>query len=152
MCMRTCRDAYTNIYIDKVRILINIVKIILLDSQDWHRVESLQQLDSQPANVRINELETVVDELQSELEVKSKEMNTLKNENKVIMDKYVQLKQKHDLKEDDSVKGNYDLIEDDSVKRKDDSIMLPQPTVLDSLEHNLEVHKHQYNYIIIGKY
>ena len=78
------------------------------------------QLDLQPANVRVKELETIVDELQSELQVKSKHMETLKNEKKSVMDKYLQLKRKQNFKEDDSV-------------------VLSQPTVLDSLEDEPEV-------------
>ena len=61
-------------------------------------------MDSQPENVKVKELESIVDELQSELEVKSKDMDTLKNEKKAVMDKYVQLKTKCDQREDDSAK------------------------------------------------
>ena len=76
---------------------------------------------SQPSSIKMKELETIVDDLRSELEVKSKDMDTLKNEKKSVMDKYVQLKRKHNLKEDDS--GMY-----------------PQPSVLDSsLEYDPEV-------------
>ena len=78
------------------------------------------QLDLQPANVRVKELETVIDELQSELAVKSKDMEALKSEKKSVMDKLFQLKRKHNFKEDDSV-------------------MPSQPTVLDSLQHDPEV-------------
>ena len=77
-------------------------------------------MDLQPANVRVKELETIVDELQSELEVKSKDMETLRTEKKSVMDKYLQLKRKGNFKEDDSV-------------------VLSPPTVLDSLEDDPEV-------------
>ena len=75
------------------------------------------QLDSQSENVRVKELETAVDDLQSELEVKSKDMDTLKNENKAVRDKLIQLKRKHDQKEDDSA----------------------LPTASDSLEHEVSI-------------
>ena len=77
--------------------------------------------DSQPSSLKIKELETIVDDLQSELAVKSKEMDTIRNENKSLMEKCVQLKRKHNLKEDNSG-------------------MFPQPSVLDSsLEYDPEV-------------
>ena len=76
-------------------------------------------MDSQPTNVKVKELETVIDQLQSELKVKSKDMETLKREKKSLMDKLFQLKRKHKL--------------------EDDSAMLSQPTVLDSLESNVSI-------------
>ena len=78
------------------------------------------QLDSQHENVRVKELETAVDDLQSELEVRSKHMDTLKNENKAIMEKLIQLKREHNQKEDDSA-------------------MLSQPTASDSLEYEVSI-------------
>ena len=81
--------------------------------------------DLPPVDVRVKELETVVDELRSELEVKSREMDKLKNENKTLTNKYVQLKRKLNVNEDDPA-------------------MASQTTVLDSLEQDPEV----YTYII----
>ena len=78
------------------------------------------QLDSQLENVRVKELQAVVDDLQSELEVKSKDMDTLRNENKALRDKLIQLKRKHKQKEDDSA-------------------MLSQPTASDSLKHEVSI-------------
>ena len=78
------------------------------------------QLDSQPANTRVKELETIVGELESELEVKSKDMDTLRNEKKAVMDKYVQLRTKYDQREDDSAAPS-------------------KPTVLDSQEHEVSM-------------
>ena len=78
------------------------------------------QLDSQPENVRVKELETTVEDLQSELEVKSKDMDTLRNENKAIRNKLFQLKRKCSQKEYDSA-------------------MLSQPTASDSLEHEVSI-------------
>ena len=77
-------------------------------------------MDSQSENVRVKELETAVDELQSELEVKSRNMDTLRNENKAVRDKLFQLKRKHGQKEDDSA-------------------MLSQPTASDSLKHEVSI-------------
>ena len=77
--------------------------------------------DSQPSSMKMKELETIVDDLRSELAVKAKDMDTLRNEKKSVMEKYVQLKRKHNLKEDDSGK-------------------FPQPSVLDSsLQYDPEV-------------
>ena len=78
------------------------------------------QLDSQPANTRVKELETIVGELQSELEVRSKDMDTLRNEKRAILDKYVQVKRKYD-------------------QREDDSATLSKPVELDSLEHEVSI-------------
>ena len=75
-------------------------------------------MDSQPQNVRVKELETAVDDLLSELEVKSKDMDTLRNEYKAVRDRLIQLKRKHDQKEDDSA-------------------MLSKPTASDSLKHEV---------------
>ena len=86
------------------------------------------QLDLPPANVRVKELETIMNELQSELEVKSKAVEILRNENKAIMDRYVKLKRKYDLTEDDSA-------------------VLSQSVVLDPLEYDSEV-----SIITIDKY
>ena len=46
-------------------------------------------------DIRTKELEATVDELQSELEVRSTEMQRLRNEKTAVMDKYIQLKRKH---------------------------------------------------------
>ena len=78
------------------------------------------QLDSQHENVRVKELETAVDDLQSEFEVKSKDMDTLRNEYKAVRDKLIQLKRKHDQKGDNSA-------------------MLSQPIASDSLEHEVSI-------------
>lgn len=69
-----------------------------------------------------------MNELQSELEVKSKAVEILRNENKAIMDRYVKLKRKYDLTEDDSA-------------------VLSQSVVLDPLEYDSEV-----SIITIDKY
>ena len=69
---------------------------------------------------QVKELETVVDELRSELAVKSTEMDKLKNENKTLTNKYIQQKGKLNINEDDPA-------------------MASQATVLDSLEQDPEV-------------
>ena len=86
--------------------------------QDMCNVESSKP-DLAPVGVRfkVKELEIDVDELESELAVKSTEMEKLKNENKTLRDKYIQLK----------------------GKCKDDPAMASQATVLDSLEQDPEV-------------
>jgi len=58
--------------------------------------------------------------MQSELAVKSAEMEKLRSENKSLANKYVQLKRKHNLTEDDSA-------------------MVSQSTMLDSPEQDPEV-------------
>ena len=70
-------------------------------------------------SVRVKELENRVDQLQSELEVKSKAMEGLRNEKKSLINKYTQLKEK------------------DSLKEKD--LTFSQPIMLDSLEDDPEV-------------
>ena len=82
-------------------------------------VENLK-LDLPPVDVRVKELETTIDELQSELAVRSTEMDKLRNEKKSLTNKYVQLKRKLNVNEDDST-------------------MASQTTVLDSLEQEPEV-------------
>ena len=77
-------------------------------------------MDSQHENVRVKELEIAVNDLQSELGVKSKDMDTLRNEYKAVRDRLIQLKMKHDQKEDDIA-------------------MLSQPTTFDSLEHEVSI-------------
>ena len=76
--------------------------------------------DLPPVDVRVKELETAVDELRSELAVKSTEMDKLKNENKTLTNKYVQLKRKLNVTEEDPA-------------------MASHTTVLDSLEQDPEV-------------
>ena len=63
------------------------------------RVQELETL-------RVKGLETTVHELKSELEMKSKEIEKLKNEKKSVMDKCVQLKAKHNLIEDQPISQN----------------------------------------------
>lgn len=87
--------------------------------QDMCIVESLKP-DLPLVDVKVKELETTVDGLQSELAVKSTEMEKLKNENKTLTNKYVQLKRKLNVNEDDPA-------------------MASQTTVLDSLEQDSEV-------------
>ena len=82
-------------------------------------VENLKP-DLPPVDVRVKELETTIDELRSELAVKSTEMDKLRNEHKSLTNKYVQLKRKLNVNEDDSA-------------------MASQATVLDSLEQDPEV-------------
>ena len=82
-------------------------------------------MDLRPASVRVKELQTIMNELQSELKVKTKDNDTLRSVNKAIVDGYVQLKRKYE----------------------DDSIVLSQPLELDSLECDPEV-----SIITIGKY
>ena len=82
-------------------------------------------MDLRPASVRVKELQTIMNELQSELKVKTKDNDTLRNVNKAIVDRYVQLKRKYE----------------------DDSVVLSQPLELDSLECDPEV-----SIITIGKY
>ena len=69
--------------------------------QDW----SLK-LDIPPVSIKVEELETIADELDSKLEMKLKEMEEIKNEMKLVMDKFIQLKAKHDLIEDDPISQN----------------------------------------------
>ena len=87
-----------------------------------YSVENLKQ-EMTPVDIRVKELEATVDEKQSELAMKSSEMEKLKNENKSLTAKYVQLKRKHNLTEDDSA-------------------MVSQSTTLDSLEQDPEVCNH----------
>ena len=54
-------------------------------------------------NFRVKELETTVNELHSELEMKSKAIEQLKNETKSVMDKCVQLKAKRNLIQDEPI-------------------------------------------------
>ena len=74
-------------------------------------------MDLQPASIKVKELETGMNKLQS---VKSKDMDTSRNESEVVMYRHPLLKRKYDLKEDDL-------------------IMLSQPIVFDPLEHDPEV-------------
>ena len=76
--------------------------------------------DSTPVDVRVKELETTVDEVQSKLVMKLTEMEKLKNENKSLTTKYVQLKSKLNLNEHDSA-------------------TVSQSITLDSLEQDPEV-------------
>ena len=85
--------------------------------QDMRSVENLKP-DLPPVDVRVKGLEAVVDELRSELAVKSAEMDKLKNKNKTLTNKYVQLKRKLNKNEEDP----------------------SQTTVLDSLEQDPEVY------------
>ena len=71
--------------------------------------------DLPPVDAKVKELGTLVDELQSELEVKSAQLNKLKSEHKSLSSKYVQLKKSYD------------------------SPIVSQTTVPDSLEHDSEV-------------
>ena len=61
------------------------------------------KLDLPLVSMKVKELETIEDELRSKLEVKSKEIEKLENENKSVLDKYVQLKAKHNLIEDEPI-------------------------------------------------
>ena len=63
-------------------------------------------MDIPPVSIKVEELETIADELDSKLEMKSKEMEEIKNEMKLVMDKFIQLKAKHDLIEDDPISQN----------------------------------------------
>ena len=76
--------------------------------------------DLPPVDVKVKGLETTIDDLRSELTVKSTEMDKLKNEYKSLTNKYVQLKRKLNVNDDDSG-------------------MASQATVLDSLEQDPEV-------------
>ena len=64
------------------------------------------KLDIPPVSIKVEELETIADELDSKLEMKLKEMEEIKNEMKLVMDKFIQLKAKHDLIEDDPISQN----------------------------------------------
>ena len=88
--------------------------------------------DSTPVDVRVKELETTVDEVQSKLTMKLTEMEKLKNENKSLTTKYVQLKSKLNLNEHDSA-------------------TVSQSITLDSLEQDPEVrdnYTYVYNYYV----
>ena len=63
-------------------------------------------MDLLPVNLRVKELETTVDELHSELKMKSKAIEKLKSERKSMMDKCVQLKAKRNLIEDEPISQN----------------------------------------------
>ena len=82
--------------------------------QDMCNVENSKP-DLAPVRVRVKELEIDVDELRSELAVKSAEIEKLRNENKTLKDKYIQLKGKC-------------------------KAMASQGTMLDSLEQDPEVY------------
>ena len=64
-------------------------------------VENLKP-DLPPVDVKVKKLEASIDELQSELLVKSTEMDKLKNEYKLLTNKHVQLKRKLNINDDDS--------------------------------------------------
>ena len=64
------------------------------------------KLDIPPVSIKVEELENIADKLDSKLEMKSKEMEELKNEMKLVMDKFIQLKVKHNLIEDDPISQN----------------------------------------------
>ena len=74
--------------------------------------------------IKATTLETRLDDLQSELELKSKEIDRLKNENKTLVNKYIQLKDKEGLREIDS--GMFSQLQ-------------PSISTADSLEHDPEV-------------
>ena len=82
-------------------------------------VENLKP-DLPPVDVKVKKLETSIDELRSELAMKSIGMNKLKNENKSLTDKCYQLKRELNVNDNDSG-------------------MASQATVLDSLEQDPEV-------------
>ena len=77
--------------------------------QDLYHLEA----DLPAKDVKIKELENTVDELQSELEVKSREIDKLRNENKTL---YYQQKESKRLNEKDS--GMY-LEEKEGPKERD---------------------------------
>ena len=94
--------------------------------QDLYHLEA----DLPAKDVKIKELKNTVDELQSELEVKSREIDKLRNENKTLINRYIQQKESKRLNEKDS--GMY-LEEKESPKERD--VRVPsQSTEPDSLE------------------
>ena len=66
-------------------------------------------------NVKVKELKCNMDDLQSELELKSRQIETLKSEKRLLTSKYIQLKGKEHSEEKDTVQTSTpdSLIEND---------------------------------------
>ena len=71
-------------------------------------------------DMRVKELESTVEELQSELTVKSTEMDRLKNESKLLVAKFCQSKYQSNVNEDNSAQSS-------------------ESTIVDTLKQDLEV-------------
>ena len=64
------------------------------------------KLDLSPGKVKVTELESIADELESKLEIKLKEIEKLKYEMKSMTDRCIQLKAKPNLIEDKPILQN----------------------------------------------
>ena len=111
--------------------------MVILNAQDLYHIESLKA-DLPNTNVKMKELENDVNELRSELDIKSREIQKLRDENKVLINKCIQQKNK-DLNESglemisqSSLHDNFTSKEKDDLNEKDLEIFL-QSAVPDSL-------------------
>ena len=111
--------------------------MVILNVQDLYHTES-SKIDLPATNVKMKQLEDVVDELQSKLDMKSKEIDQLKDDKKVLINRCIQLRE-NDLNESglemisqSSVHDDFSSEEKDDPKEKDLEIFL-QSTVPDSL-------------------
>ena len=67
------------------------------------------KLDLPPVEVKVKQLETIVDELDSKREMKLKEIENLENEIKSMTDKYIQLKSRPNLIEDKPISESSEI-------------------------------------------
>ena len=69
--------------------------------------------------IKIKQLENTIDDLQSELEVKSREIEKLRNDNKALINRCGQLKKNRSPNEDDLEKFSQPSVHDDNLKEKE---------------------------------
>ena len=67
------------------------------------------KLNLPPVEVKVKQLETIADELDSKRKMKLKEMENLENEIKSVKDKYIQLKARPNLIEDKPISQSSEI-------------------------------------------
>ena len=82
--------------------------------QDLYHLEA----DLPSKDVKIKQLENTIEELQSELEMKSREIDKLKKDNKTIINKYFHQKENKTSNEEDSPKPS---VHDDTLRSRNEN-------------------------------
>ena len=96
----------------------HISMLVTLILQEWCHIES-SEADLPATGIKIKQLENTIDELQSELEVKSREIEKLKNDKIALINMCSQLKKNRASNEDYLETFSQPSIRDDNLKVKE---------------------------------
>ena len=88
--------------------------------QEWCHTEG-SEVDFPTTDVEIKQLKNTIDQLQSELEIKSREIVKLRNDKIVLINKCIQLKKNGAPNKNDLENFSQSAIHDDSLKEKEGS-------------------------------